>query len=226
MPPCYLRRRRPALARQPRSSRIYPEFGLPRLVGRELCITRAFPCVARGFKARGSFRFKGCCWRRSLAIDGYSGTSRGHDSAARSIEGTGRDLPLFRPDISQVGADRASVMRCRRSLPLAVGRCCCCHRCCQLGADRRVASRPAPCRGWPASGPGRLLPGPWLLTGVFAEAPWSSVTSRVRSPGIFTCARCPAVTVALEAGGADTYTQRAIPGSEASQGPCAFPADS
>jgi hypothetical protein len=23
----------------------------------------------------------------------------------------------------------------------------------------------APCRGWPASGPGRLLPGPWLLTG-------------------------------------------------------------
>ncbi len=49
---------------------------------------------------------------------------------------------LFRPGISQVGADRASVTRCRRSLPLAVGRCCCCHRCCQLGADRRVASRP------------------------------------------------------------------------------------
>ena len=114
-------------------------------------------------------------------------------------------------------------MRCRRSLPLAVGRCCCCHRCCQLGADRRVASRPAPCRGWPASGPGRLLPGPWLLTGVFAEAPGSSVTSRVRSPGTFTCARCPAVTVMLEAGGADTYTQRAIPGSDASQGLAPFP---
>jgi len=30
-------------------------------------------------------------------------------------------------------------------------------------------------------------------------------------------ARCPAVTVTLEAGGADTYTQRAIPGSEANQ---------
>jgi len=22
---------------------------------------------------------------------------------------------------------------------------------------------PAPCRGWPASGPGRLRPGPWFL---------------------------------------------------------------
>jgi hypothetical protein len=28
------------------------------------------------------------------------------------------------------------------------------------------------------------------------------------------CARCPAVTVTLEAGGADTDTQRAIPGSD------------
>ena len=34
---------------------------------------------------------------------------------------------------------------------------------------------------------------------------------------LFTRARCPAVAVALEAGGADTYTQRAIPGSEPSQ---------
>ena len=41
------------------------------------------------------------------------------------------DEPLFRPDISQVGADRASVMRCRRSLLSAGGCCCCCHRCCQ-----------------------------------------------------------------------------------------------
>jgi hypothetical protein len=30
---------------------------------------------------------------------------------------------------------------------------------------------------------------------------------------LFTCARCPAVTVMLEAGGTDTYTQRAIPGT-------------
>ena len=45
------------------------------------------------------------------------------------------------------------------------------------------------------------------------RAPGSSVTSRVRSPGTFTCARCPAVTVTLEAGGAGTYTQSAIPGA-------------
>jgi hypothetical protein len=30
-----------------------------------------------------------------------------------------------------VGADRASVMRCRRSLLLTGGWCCCCHGCCQ-----------------------------------------------------------------------------------------------
>ena len=107
------------------------------------------------------------------------------DDVCPEPDGRPSDLPLFRPDISQVGADRASVMRCRRSLLLAVGRCCCCHRCCQLGAGRPVASRPARCRGWPASGPGRLPPGPWFLTGVSAEAPGSSVTSRVRSPGTF-----------------------------------------
>jgi hypothetical protein len=45
------------------------------------------------------------------------------------------DLPLFRPDISPVGTDRARVMRCRRSLVLAAGCCCCCHRCCQPGQD-------------------------------------------------------------------------------------------
>ena len=32
-----------------------------------------------------------------------------------------------------------------------------------------------PCKGWPASGPGRLPPGPYLLTGVSAETPVSSV---------------------------------------------------
>ena len=38
------------------------------------------------------------------------------------------DLPFFRPDISPVGSDRASVMRCRRSLLSAGGCCCCCQR--------------------------------------------------------------------------------------------------
>ena len=37
---------------------------------------------------------------------------------------------------------------------------------------------------------------------------------------VFTCARCPAGTVTLEAGGADTDTQRAIPGSEPGQDSC------
>ena len=45
--------------------------------------------------------------------------------------GPSRDRLLFRPDISQVGADRASVMRCHRSLLVAVGCCCCYHCCCQ-----------------------------------------------------------------------------------------------
>jgi hypothetical protein len=126
--------------------------------------------------------------------------------------------------MSPVATDRVSVLRCRRSLALAVGCCCCCHRCCQPAAGRPVASRPALCRGWPASGPGRLPPGPCLLTGVSAETPGSSVTSRdVRSPGHFHLCSCPAVTVTLEAGGADTYTQRAIPGSEPSQDSCTSP---
>ena len=32
---------------------------------------------------------------------------------------------------------------------------------------------PTPCRGWPAPGPGRLRPGPCLLTGVSVETPGS-----------------------------------------------------
>src|SRR5262249_33798137 len=35
-------------------------------------------CVARQFKARASFMFAGGCRWRSLAVDGGSGTSRGH----------------------------------------------------------------------------------------------------------------------------------------------------
>jgi hypothetical protein len=51
------------------------------------------------------------------------------------------DRLLFRPDISPVGADRASVMRCGRLLALADGRCCCCHRCCQPRSGDRVRGR-------------------------------------------------------------------------------------
>src|SRR5262249_1108868 len=44
----------------------------------DLRITSVFPCVARGFKACASFMFAGCCWWRSLVVDGCSGASRGH----------------------------------------------------------------------------------------------------------------------------------------------------
>ena len=46
----------------------------------DLRITSVFWCVARKFKACVSLRFSGCGWRRSLAVDGSSGTSRGHAS--------------------------------------------------------------------------------------------------------------------------------------------------
>ncbi len=63
----------------------------------------------------------------------------------RGTRGARHRASAFRPDISQVAADRASVLGCHRSLPLAVGRCCCCHRCCQLSPSRPVASRPGCC---------------------------------------------------------------------------------
>jgi hypothetical protein len=155
----------------------------------ELRITRVSRCVARGFRARASFMFAGCCWWRSLAVDGSPGASQGHASVVRRPSfrwaSPSNDRPFFRPDISPVVTDRVCVLRCRRPLALAVGCCCCCHRCCQPSADRPVESRPVPCRGWPASGPGRLPPGPCLLAGVSVEAPGSSLTSRVRSPGTF-----------------------------------------
>ena len=75
-----------------RSSRIYPEFGLPRPVGRELRITSVFSCVARGFKPRASFRFTGCCWWRPLTVDGGSGTSGGHAWSAPEMRGPGADF--------------------------------------------------------------------------------------------------------------------------------------
>src|ERR1700737_5106300 len=43
----------------------------------EIRITRVFPCVVRGFEARASFMFAGCCWWRSLVVDGVSGASGG-----------------------------------------------------------------------------------------------------------------------------------------------------
>ncbi len=69
-------------------------------------------------------------------------------------------------------------------------------------------------KGMACARPGRLLPGPWSLIGV------SAVVSRVKRD--FACTLTvalppepglPASTIALEAGGAATDTQQAIPGS-------------
>jgi hypothetical protein len=49
----------------------------------------------------------------------------------------------FRADICPVGTDRASVTRCRWSLLVAVGRCGCCHRCCQLASGPQNVCGPA-----------------------------------------------------------------------------------
>ena len=54
-----------------------------------------------------------------------------------------------------------------------------------------------------------------------SEPPGSLEPARFTG-ALFTCARCPAVTVTLEAGGAGTYDQRAIPGSEPGQDSCTF----
>jgi hypothetical protein len=58
---------------------------------------------------------------------------------------------------------------------------------------------------------GQAGPGLWFLTGVSAEAPGSrAAVKKFRSLKVFS------VWAVLEAGGAGTYTQRAIPGSEPS----------
>src|SRR6266567_3073196 len=49
----------------------------------ELHITRVFSGVGRGLEGRAGFMFAGCCWWRSLAVGGGSGTSRGHAPVMR-----------------------------------------------------------------------------------------------------------------------------------------------
>jgi integrase len=61
-----------------------------------------FPCVAREFEARVSLGFSGCGWRRSLAVDGSSGTSRGHTSA---------ELAALRPEDIDLDACTVRVTR-------------------------------------------------------------------------------------------------------------------
>jgi hypothetical protein len=55
----------------------------------DLRITSAFSCVGREFKAPRFLQVQRV-WRRSLAVDGGSGTSRGHASTAQSIASAAR----------------------------------------------------------------------------------------------------------------------------------------
>src|SRR5215471_11999459 len=74
--------------------------------------------------------------------------SWGADLTRPSVKGAwflSRDCPLFRPDISPVGANFASVMQCRWSLLPAVGRCCCCQCCCQPTSAPPTLARVHPC---------------------------------------------------------------------------------
>ena len=79
----------------------------PRLA--ELRITRVFLCVARRFKACASFMFAGCCWWRSLAVDGGSGTSRGHGPVMRR-PGSRRSGAVSRPSAHDARHLRALVL--------------------------------------------------------------------------------------------------------------------
>ena len=54
------------------------ELPIAEPVEAELRITSVSRALLAGFKARASFRFTGCCWWRSLAVDGGSGASREH----------------------------------------------------------------------------------------------------------------------------------------------------
>jgi hypothetical protein len=88
------------------------------------------------------------------------------------------DRLLFRPDISQVAADRVSVMRYCRSLPLAVGRCC------QLGAGRLVARRWALEAYRSAQGPGSPASCPRERFSCCEASIWAAATTNaVRQRG-------------------------------------------
>jgi hypothetical protein len=89
----------------------------------ELRITRVFSCVARGFKVCPSFMFAGCCCRRSSAVDGNSGASRGHAPEVRR-PGSRWSGAVERPSaFHQAGRIPCWRESCER-LCAAAGRCC------------------------------------------------------------------------------------------------------
>jgi hypothetical protein len=85
----------------------------------ELRITRVFSCVARGLKACASFMFAGCCWWRSLAVDGSSGASRGHAPVVRR-PGVRRSGAVVRPSAFQAGRIPSGHESCKRDTPSPV----------------------------------------------------------------------------------------------------------
>ena len=70
----------------------------------DLRITRVFRCVAHAFKACVSFMFAGCRWWRSLAVDGGSGTRRGHAPVMRRPGARWSDAAI-RPSANEAGHD-------------------------------------------------------------------------------------------------------------------------
>ncbi len=107
----------------------------------ELRIMSGFSCVARGLLPRASFRFIGCCWWRPLAVDGGSGTSRGHAWST--------------PVMRRPGARGAApVWSSGRRLPVPAGGGS--VTACTVQGMARVRS-------------GQARPAPWFLTGVSAE---------------------------------------------------------
>jgi hypothetical protein len=113
----------------------------------DLRITRVSPCVAHGFESRASFIFAGCCWCRSLAVDGCSGASRGHALVMRR-PGSRWSGAVERPSASGVTQPQlvtmgASVWCCDTQPRDAVGGGCCCRRCCQPCLRARQLPRTA-----------------------------------------------------------------------------------
>ena len=153
------------------------------------------PSQDRGLAHPGSRLARSAAWERLMKTGG-------------SRDGAGAGNPLRTPGASPLGRDPGPGTSALRAPAVSRGCSRCFDRVHLAGHRWRRArghrTRRAPGKGRPRAWP--LFPARGA-----AEAPGSSVASRVRSPGTFTCARCPAVTGTLEAGGAAPYPCAARP---------------
>ena len=78
-----------------------------------LRITRVFSCVARGFKTCASFMSAGCCWWRSLAVDGGSGDISGTQPVMRR-PGSRSTGTVVRPSVFRRSGLPVRVIRSKR----------------------------------------------------------------------------------------------------------------